>query len=123
MTKLSRRKIAPAATPEKRTLPYGFHLIEDDDVAAVDAALQPDMALGLIDEADRAAVLDAVSSELLTSGPRVELFEKAFAKALGAEHAVACTNGTSALHLALAGLDVGAGDVCIVPAITFRACT
>ena len=79
-------------------LPYGRQLIEDDDVAAVVAALR---------------------SERLAHGPRVGEFERAFAAAVGAEDAVACSSGTAALHLALAGLDLGPGDLCVVPAITF----
>lgn len=81
-------------------LPYGRHWIEDDDVAAVVAALR---------------------SEHLAHGPRVRVFEQAFAEAVGAREAVACSSGTAALHLALAGLDIGPGDLCVVPAITFLA--
>jgi len=74
-----------------------------------------------IDEADIAAVAEALKSDFLTTGPRVEAFETAFAQAVGAQHAVACANGTAALHLAMAALGVGEGDVCIVPSITFVA--
>ncbi|MDP1872823.1 UDP-4-amino-4,6-dideoxy-N-acetyl-beta-L-altrosamine transaminase [Phenylobacterium sp.] len=81
-------------------LPYGRQTIEDDDIAAVSAALRDD---------------------LLTTGPRVEAFEAAFAEALGAEHAVACSNGTAALHLTMLALGVREGDVCIVPSTTFLA--
>jgi UDP-4-amino-4,6-dideoxy-N-acetyl-beta-L-altrosamine transaminase len=79
-------------------LPYGRQLIEDDDVEAVVAVLR---------------------SDFLAHGPRVAAFEQAFAEAVGAREAVACSSGTAALHLALAGLDVGPGDLCVVPAITF----
>jgi UDP-4-amino-4,6-dideoxy-N-acetyl-beta-L-altrosamine transaminase len=81
-------------------LPYGRQVIEDDDIAAVAEALR---------------------SDFLTTGPRVEAFEAAFAEAVGAAHAVACANGTAALHLAMLGLDVGPGDVVIAPSITFVA--
>jgi UDP-4-amino-4,6-dideoxy-N-acetyl-beta-L-altrosamine transaminase len=81
-------------------LPYGRQVIEDDDVAAVAEALR---------------------SDFLTTGPRVEAFEAAFAKAVGAAHAVACANGTAALHLAMLALGVGPGDVVIAPAVTFVA--
>lgn len=81
-------------------LPYGRQTIEDDDIAAVAAALRDD---------------------LLTTGPRVEAFEAAFAEAVGAEHAVACSNGTAALHLTMMALGVREGDVCIVPSTTFLA--
>jgi UDP-4-amino-4,6-dideoxy-N-acetyl-beta-L-altrosamine transaminase len=81
-------------------LPYGRQLIEDDDVAAVAEALRAD---------------------LLTTGPRVEAFENAFAETVGATHAVACSNGTAALHLAMLALDLQPGEVVIVPAVTFAA--
>jgi len=83
-----------------RFLPYGRQTIEDDDVAAVTAALRDDF---------------------LTTGPKVEAFEAAFAEFVGARHAVACANGTAALHLAMLALGVKEGEVCIVPAITFLA--
>lgn len=66
-----------------------------------------------------AAVVEALRSELLAQGPRVAAFESALAERVGAAHAVACSSGTSALHLALAGHSLGPGDVCIVPPITF----
>lgn len=52
-------------------------------------------------------------------GPHVEAFEKSFARACGARHCVAVSNGTAALHLSLAAAGVGAGDEVIVPAFTF----
>lgn len=81
-------------------LPYGRQTIDDDDVAAVAEALRADF---------------------LTTGPQVAAFEAEFAQAVGAPHAVACSNGTAALHLAMLALGVGEGDVCIVPSITFLA--
>ncbi len=81
-------------------LPYGRQTIEDDDIAAVSQALRADF---------------------LTTGPLVEAFETAFALKVGAAHAVACANGTAALHLAMMALEVQAGEVCIVPSITFLA--
>jgi len=80
------------------SLPYGLHLIEDDDVAAVTAAL---------------------TSGLLAQGPRAQAFETAFAERMGAAHAVATSCGTAALHLALLALDVGPGDLVAAPAISF----
>jgi UDP-4-amino-4,6-dideoxy-N-acetyl-beta-L-altrosamine transaminase len=80
------------------SLPYGLHLIEDDDVAAVTAAL---------------------TSDLLAQGPRAQAFETAFAQRMGAAHAAATSCGTAALHLALLALDVGPGDLVVAPAITF----
>lgn len=74
-----------------------------------------------IDEEDIRAVTDALRSPLLTTGPRVEAFERAFAEAVGAEHAVALSSGTAALHAAVAAADVGPGTEVIVPSMTFAA--
>ncbi|MCC5982583.1 MAG: UDP-4-amino-4,6-dideoxy-N-acetyl-beta-L-altrosamine transaminase [Oceanicaulis sp.] len=74
-----------------------------------------------IDEADIAAVARVLRSGFLTTGPEIPAFEAEFAAYTGASHAVACSNGTTALHLALDALGVGPGDICIVPTITFMA--
>ncbi len=79
---------------------YGRQVIDDEDIAAVAAALRADF---------------------LTTGPGVAAFEAEFAEAVGARHAVACSNGTTALHLALTALGIGEGDLCIVPSTTFLA--
>jgi UDP-4-amino-4,6-dideoxy-N-acetyl-beta-L-altrosamine transaminase len=81
-------------------LPYGRQSIDDDDIAAVTQALRADF---------------------LTTGPTVEAFETAFAQTVGAQHAVACSNGTAALHLAMLALDVQPGEVVIAPSVTFLA--
>lgn len=81
-------------------LPYGRQIIEQDDIDAVTQALRGD---------------------LLTTGPAVERFETALIAATGAAHAVACANGTAALHLAALALRLGPGDQVIVPTVTFLA--
>jgi UDP-4-amino-4,6-dideoxy-N-acetyl-beta-L-altrosamine transaminase len=81
-------------------LPYGRPLIDEDDIAAVCRVLR---------------------SQWLTTGPAVEAFEAALAERVGAAHAVACANGTAALHLACLALGLGPGDAVIAPAITFAA--
>ncbi|HHW48006.1 MAG TPA: DegT/DnrJ/EryC1/StrS family aminotransferase [Clostridiaceae bacterium] len=48
-------------------------------------------------------------------------FEKAFAEWIGAKMAIACTNGTSALHIAVSSLGIGPGDEVIVPSYSFIA--
>lgn len=87
------------------------------------SAAEPELPYGRqsIDEADVAAVVEALRSPRIAHGPRVAAFEAAFAEAVGAKHSVACSSGTAALHLALAALDIGESDVCVVPAITFLA--
>jgi len=75
----------------------------------------------LLDAADRAAVIRVLRSPWLTQGPDVVAFEDALAAACGAKHAVACSNGTTALHLACVAAGLKPGDEAIVPAITFAA--
>ncbi len=74
-----------------------------------------------IDEADIAAVAAVLRSDHLTTGPAIPAFEQALARAVQAPHAIACANGTAALHLVLLALGVRAGDAVIAPAITFAA--
>ena len=56
-----------------------------------------------------------------SQGKYVSLFEKSFADYVGTPHALAVSNGTVALHLALVALGVGPGDEVIVPDLTFAA--
>ncbi len=81
-------------------LPYGRQVIEDDDIAAVTAALQ---------------------SDFLTTGPLVEKFEAALATAVRAEQVVVCSNGTAALYIAAKALGIHPGSKVIVPSLTFLA--
>ncbi len=74
-----------------------------------------------IDDEDVAAVVEVLRGDWLTTGPAVERFESAFAGLVGAEHAVAVTNGTAALHLAMLAAGIGPGDEVIVPTLTFAA--
>ena len=72
-------------------------------------------------EADGAAVAAAVASGWVSQGPRVAAFEAAYAERVGAPDAVATTNCTTALHLALYVSGVGPGDEVIVPSLSFIA--
>ncbi len=74
-----------------------------------------------IDESDIQAVVDVLRSDWLTQGPAVEAFETALAHAVNARHAIACSSGTAALHLALLATDIDQNDYVIVPATTFLA--
>ena len=51
-----------------------------------------------ISEQDISSVLECLRSPILTVGPRIEAFEKAFAERVGAKYAVAVCNATAALH-------------------------
>ncbi|CAO3383362.1 UDP-4-amino-4,6-dideoxy-N-acetyl-beta-L-altrosamine transaminase [Azospirillum argentinense] len=81
-------------------LPYGRQDIDQTDIDAVTAVLRGDW---------------------LTQGPAVEAFERALCDRTGAAHAVACANGTAALHLATLALGLGPSDAVVVPAVTFLA--
>ena len=73
------------------------------------------------DEAETRAVLEVLESKWLTMGHVAERFERAFASAVGARHAVAVSSGTAALHLACRALEIGPGDEVVVPSLTFVA--
>jgi dTDP-4-amino-4,6-dideoxygalactose transaminase len=68
-----------------------------------------------------AAVAATLESGWIVQGPRVAEFEKRFAAFADVGHALACSNGTTALHLAYAALGLGQGDEVIVPAFTWVA--
>lgn len=70
---------------------------------------------------DEEAVLRVLRSGRLAQGPEVDAFEAEFALLCGTPHAVACVNGTAALHLALLAHGVGPGDEVLVPTFTFAA--
>ena len=67
------------------------------------------------------AVLRVLGSGTYVLGPEVETFERDFARAHGADEAIAVNSGTSALHLALLAAGVGKGDEVIAPSMTFTA--
>ena len=71
---------------------------------------------------ERKYVLECIETGWISSiGRFVGLFEESFARYCDAAYGVACNSGTSALHLALAGLGVGPGDEVIVPTLTYVA--
>lgn len=72
-------------------------------------------------EDEKSRVWEAMASGSLAQGPRVREFEDRFAAFIGADHAVAASSGTTALHLALLGYDIGPGDEVITVPFTFIA--
>jgi perosamine synthetase len=68
---------------------------------------------------EETAVKEVLESGILASGPKTKSFEKEFAEYVGVEHAVAVTNGTIALDVALKALKIGPGDEVITSAFSF----
>jgi perosamine synthetase len=88
-------------TPVRKTLlPYGRQSIGEDDIQAV---------------------VDVLRSDWLTTGPKVEEFEEAFAAWVGAKHAVSFSSGTAALHGAAFAAGLKPGDEAITTPMTFAA--
>ena len=83
-----------------KVLPYARQSIDEDDVKAVVAALR---------------------SDWLTTGPAVEAFERAVASVVEARHAVAVNSGTAALHAAVFAAGIGPGDEVVTSPLTFAA--
>ena len=81
-------------------IPYGKQSINDDDIQAV---------------------VEVLKSDYLTTGPKIEEFEKLVAEYTGAKYAVAIANGTAALHAACFAAGIGKGDEVITTPITFAA--
>lgn len=77
-----------------------------------------DIDLGKEEERE---VLKVLRSRWLSTGPATSRFEKAFADLLGGGEAIAVSNGTAALHLALASLGLKKGEEVILPSFTFVA--
>ncbi|MBI5585675.1 MAG: DegT/DnrJ/EryC1/StrS family aminotransferase [Deltaproteobacteria bacterium] len=73
------------------------------------------------DREEEQAVLDVLRSKWVSLGPRTEAFEQEFAARLGVQKAVALSNCTVALHLALRVLGIGPGDEVLCPSLTFVA--
>jgi UDP-4-amino-4,6-dideoxy-N-acetyl-beta-L-altrosamine transaminase len=88
-------------TVSQPLLPYARYEIDEEDIAAVANLLR--------------------SGAPLTDGPAVDAFEASLAKVCGAKEAVACSSGTTALHLMMLALGIKEGDQVIVPTITFLA--
>lgn len=77
----------------------------------------------LLGEQEKKYVLDCLDTTWISStGHYLTDFEDQFSAYCGAQFGVACSNGTTALHLALAALSVGPGDEVILPTLTIISC-
>jgi UDP-4-amino-4,6-dideoxy-N-acetyl-beta-L-altrosamine transaminase len=83
-----------------RLIPYGRQSIDDADIAAVVAVLRGDW---------------------LTQGPAIEVFERALAAKVQAQHCVAFANGTAALHASLAVAGIGHNHTVVTSPLSFAA--
>ncbi len=83
-----------------KPIPYGRQSIEEDDIAAV---------------------IETLKADFLTQGPKVSEFENAFAEYVGAKYAVAVSNATAGLHIAVLALGLEKGERVITTPITFAA--
>lgn len=81
-------------------IPYGRHNLSSDD---------------------EQAVIKALRSGWLTTGPLVTAFELELGKRFNAPHVAALSNGTAALHAAMFALGIGPGDEVVTPSISFAA--
>ena len=74
-----------------------------------------------LDEQEVEALAAVIRSKWLTMGDRTTEFEQRFAKFCAADHAIAISNCTAALHVALVALGIGPDDEVVVPSLTFVA--
>lgn len=80
------------------------------------------VAAPIIGEREISYVTDALRSGWVSSiGPYIDRLETGFARYIGVKHAIAVSNGTVALHLALHAMGIGPGDEVVVPDLTFAA--
>jgi len=74
-----------------------------------------------VEEADLRAVIEVLRSDWLTTGPKVDDFEAAFAIRVGAQHAVSFSSGTAALHGAAFAAGLRTDEEAITSPMTFAA--
>ena len=79
------------------------------------------MAKPVVGEEEKKAVERVMDSGMLAHGPEVVSFEKEFAAYCGTRQGAAVSSGTSAIHLALAALDIGPGDEVVTTSFSFIA--
>ncbi len=114
-------KRSGGADPRRRFRPtHGERLTAAHSHPPQEARMIP-ISKPFIGDAEKQAVMEVLDSGMLVQGPRVAKLEEKFAALCGTRHAIATSNGTTALHLALLANGVGAGDEVITVAFTFMA--
>jgi dTDP-4-amino-4,6-dideoxygalactose transaminase len=83
-----------------KSIPYGRQFIDNSDVKSVSRALK---------------------SDLITTGNYLTRYEKKITKILNSKYSLACSSGTTAIHLALIAINLKNNDIVIMPAINFVA--
>jgi dTDP-4-amino-4,6-dideoxygalactose transaminase len=74
-------------------------------------------------DAERQAVFDVLNTPVLSMGPQIHAFEKAFTDFTGLNHAIGVNSGTAGLHLCIRAAGIGAGDVVVTTPFSFVAST
>lgn len=92
--------MAVEKTDTKQWIPYGRQMVDEEDIQAV---------------------VQVLSGDYLTTGPKVEEFEHIVAQYVGCRYAVAVSNGTAALHAACFAAGIGPLDEVITTPVTFAA--
>ena len=69
----------------------------------------------ILDGNEKKYVLETLDSNWISIGKKTAELEEKFAEYVGTKYAVACTSGTTAIHLSLTALDIGPGDEVIIP--------
>lgn len=119
---MSSEQVAALFSDPVRVVP----LLNDDsqvvDLAVFDRRVRLPIAEPSLGEKELLYVSECVLTGWVSSaGKFVTRFEEMFAGFCGTRYAIATSNGTAALHLALLALDIGPGDEVIVPTLTFIA--
>ena len=105
--------IFPDSEPEVKEIPLDKRPSDKKKIPVCEPSLT---------ELENAYVSKVMRSKWISSlGPEVKMFEKEFAEKIGTKYAISCTSGTTALHLALAALNVKPGDEVIIPTFTMIA--
>jgi dTDP-4-amino-4,6-dideoxygalactose transaminase len=100
---------------------YVQQIISEEMITSMPKTQNIPLMVPDIQPQDIEAVVNVLKSGMLVQGRNVEELERSIANYLGVKHAIAVSNGTASLHLALLVLGIGPGDEVIVPAFSYIA--